>query len=152
MIAVLVPAAAVNEMFFSTILSPKDKRHIIHADITAKFRHDLASPVFFGSAQNGPDAHVRGRRLSDHVAHEPDENNRKDQDREIRVEGREIAQRHAAGDDEMASERKDYDGGNVGRQGYRGYEAREQTQDAETQIPGSGIGLHKLVVLNLAAC
>ena len=31
-----------------------------------------------------------------------------------------------------------------------GYQAREQTQDAETQIPGSGIGLHKLVVLNLA--
>ena len=47
---------------------------------------------------------VGGGRLRNHVAHESDKDDRENQNREIRVEGREISQTHAAGDHEVAAQ------------------------------------------------
>ena len=153
MIAVFVPAFAWNETFFSTDFSPIGERNVFHRDIAAQIGDRRLLPQrWFRSIQHHADAHVRRAGLRDDVAHEADEDDREDENREIGVERREIAQRHAAGDHEMTAERQNDDGRDVDGQGDRRDQAREQAQDAETDVARLGIGLHEFLRIRSDSC
>src|SRR5581483_6321590 len=83
--------------------------------------------------QDGAQAHVRGAGLRHHVAHESQEDDGKDQGREIAVERGEVSQGHTAGNYEMAAEQENDDGGQVhsesdGRD-HGGHDAQDREAD-----------------------
>ncbi len=149
MMAVFVPAWHGERNVFQHHLVAEGERNIVHAHVTAQIGDDLAGFLLFGSIQDGADPHVRGGCLRDDVAHESDENDGEDQDRKVRIEGREIAQTHAAGDHEMAAQQQDDDGRDIGGERDGRDQAGEQAQNAQPEVSRLGVGRQEFLVFDL---
>ena len=96
--------------------------------------------------EHAADARIGRARLRDDVAHEADDEYREDEDGEVAVERREVAERHGSDDDEMPAERQDDERREVGAQGDDRDEAREQPQDAHADILGFRVRREELLV------
>ena len=86
MAASLAPAGAVNEIFRAVLSSPNERETPRHANIAFQAGNNPAASLFFRRCENRSDPGVRRAGLRDDIAHEPDENDRKDENREIGVE------------------------------------------------------------------
>jgi len=84
--------------------------------------------------QDRRDALVRRAGRRHHGAHEPDDDYRKNQDREVAVERGEIAEAHRAQNDEPSAHRQDDQRREIGRKHDHGDQAGKQPQDTETDV------------------
>ena len=92
-------------------LVAEGERNIADGEVAAKSRPQRAGFLGLRRHQNCAQAHVRSARLRHDVTHESQQDDGKDEQREITVERREISERHAAQDHEAAAQQKNDDGG-----------------------------------------
>ena len=139
MTAVFVPPLTEKETFLRACLSPKASETLLIAEVAAESRPERAGFLGLRRHQNRAQAHVGSAGLRHHVAHESQQDDGKDEQREITVERREISQGHAAEDHEAAAEQKNDDGGQIDGQGDGRDHGGHDAEDGEADIPGLGV-------------
>ncbi len=96
MMAVLVPALDRERNVPEGLLVAEGERNMIDGEVAAKSRPERAGFLGLRRHKNSAQAHVGSAGLRHHVAHKSQQDDGKDQQREITVERREISERHAA--------------------------------------------------------
>ena len=122
---------------------------MVHGNIAAQTSNHAATQGLLRRIEDGADAHVGSGCLRDDIAHEANQNDRKDENRQILVESGEFAEAHRAGNHETAAERQDNDCRGVGGERDGGDQARKQTQNTQADVAGLGVGFDELLIFNV---
>src|SRR5207253_10701639 len=99
-------------------------------------RYQSSSFLLIRSVQHTRDASIRGSRSGHDVTHESDNDDRENQNRQVAVEGREIAKAHRSQNHETSAQREDHERREIRAENDHGDQAGEQAQDAQTNISG----------------